>query len=156
MRIEIKEIKIFNFNEASKELKDKIIYNFSTIYDIYDACFSERVATLEKLAEILKGSLDYSLSCVPDRGECIKISPKYENLDFEALKDLDIDNCPLTGVCYDYDILKNVSDESTLNISLNNYITSIHDEFESMLEDDYLSEWCEASEYEFTEDGCIY
>lgn len=162
MRQVTKTIDLVTFNEASEELKDKIRENFATIYDIYDHCMNERIDTLKKVAKILNGSLEYSISCVPNRGEYIKIIPKNESLDFDSFwqvinQDKD---CPLTGVCYDHDILDQFTEytlnESKLQEVLNDYIDSIHNEYESMLEDDYLQELCKANEYEFTIDGEIY
>jgi hypothetical protein len=102
------------------------------------------------------------LSCVPDRGEFIKITPKNEKLNFKALwKVIDVEkDCPLTGVCYDHDIIDHLSEYNMtakgLNYALGIYIESIHSEYESMFEDGYLEDYCEANEYEFTEDGEIF
>lgn len=162
MRIETKQIKIFTFKEASQELKDKIRDHFSSDYDFYSHYMDERIETLKALASALDASLDYSLSCVPDRGEYIKFSPKNDELNLDSLKSLieKIDYFPLTGVCYDYDFLEHldVNDLSVdaLNNASNEFIRSIHNEYESMLTDENLEEHCECNGYEFTEDGRIY
>ena len=159
MKVIQKEIKIYKFNEASQELKDKIIYNFSTIYDLYDHCMDERIETLKKLAEVLQGDLDYSLSCVPDRGEFITI--KDGQRISETIRELIegdngyYDSCPLTGICYDDDLLEDLS-KYDIQTALNRYIVSIHDEYESMLKEEYINDLCEANDYEFTENGKIY
>jgi len=153
MREVTETIKLYKFSEASDELKDKIRDDFSS--DIYEHHMDERIATLKELAELLNGRLDHSLSCVPDSGEFITITPNYGDLNFEALKGLDLENCPLTGVCYDCDVLENLNANNLQDI-LNNYIDCIHNEYNSMLQDDYLSNLCEVNEYEFTDDGKIY
>ena len=162
MRIETKEIEIFTFSEASEELKEKIIESFHLHYDLYDHCMEERIDALVTLSKEIGGHLDYSLSCVPDRGEYIHIRPKYESLFWDRLKTLvlDIDDCPLTGVCYDYDLLsplvgKQLNTE-TLHDALYSYIQAIHAEYEAMLKEDYIADLCEANGYEFTSDGRIY
>ena len=43
-----------------------------------------------------------------------------------------------------------------LREALKKYIESIHREYEDMLSDEYLTDYCEANGYEFTEDGKIY
>jgi len=167
MRIEIKEIKIYTFKDAPKEVRGKIIEMFSNCPYHYEHHMSERIATLKKLAEVLEGDLDYSLSCVPDRGEYITIKPRenysYDDsiddhiLNYQALWDLiNVDKeCPLTGVCYDDDLLDDLS-KYGIQTALNNYIKSIHNEYEDMISEEYLSEHCEANGYEFNEDGNIY
>lgn len=162
MRTVTKKINVYKYNEANAELKEKIKNNFHLDGFLYECCMEERVETLKKLAEILDGDLDYSLSCVPDRSEFITISPKNEKLDFKALWEvIDVEkDCPLTGVCYDHDIIDHFSKYNMtvdgLNNALNIYIESIHSEYESMFEDEYLIDLCEANEYEFTEDGKIF
>jgi hypothetical protein len=85
MRIITKKINIYKFHEANDELKEKIKENFHLDGFLYEHNIKDRIETLKKLAEILDGNLDYSLSCVPDRGEFIKITPKNEKLNFKAL-----------------------------------------------------------------------
>lgn len=159
---QVTEIKtIYKFNTAPDKIKEKI-RDFLSV-DLYEHNMIERIETLKKVAEILNGKLDYSLSCVPDRGEFISIKPSnmYE-LDYTALWELiDVEkDCPLTGHCYDHGIIDQLTKysmtDNNLNNILNNYIKSIHDEFESMLKDEYLSELCEANEYEFYSNGTIY
>jgi len=158
----IEEIKLYTFEEASKPLRDKIRDDFNYNGDIYSHCMIERLHTLKEVACLLNAGLDYSISCVPDRGEYIRMNPKYEELDFQALWEaIDIEQaCPLTGVCYDHDIIDHLSkynlNVDALNNALDNYITSIHEEYESMLTDEYLLDHCEANNYEFTNNGKLY
>ena len=159
MRVITKEFNIYTFNDAPKEVKEKIIEMFRACPYHYQHHMDERIKTLKKLAEVLDGDLDYSLSCVPDRGEFIKIRPKYDELNFQALLESK-DDCPLTGVCYDDDILDCLKLQGYsiggLNSALNFYIKSIHDEYDDMVSEEYLKEHCEANEYEFNEDGNIH
>jgi len=153
-------IKVYTFEEASPELKEKIKDNFRYKYDLYEHCMSERIDTLEEFAKHIDCRLDYSISCVPDRGEFISVVPftSYHNT-YELLQELleEKKDCPLTGVCYDEDLReffkgKKINDE-TLRECFDSYIKSIHDEYESMFEDEYLNEHCEANGYEFNEKG---
>lgn len=154
-------IKIYTFKEASPELKDKIRDNFANHYDIYVHCMNERMDTLKSVAKVLDATVDYSLSTTPDRGEYIRFTPKYDDINFKALKKLvdTKEDCPLTGVCYDddfLDALNGIYDDDSLDVACCTFIASIHNEFESMLTDDCLADHCEANGYEFTENGEIY
>lgn len=163
MRIVTEIIEIYTFDDASPELRDKIRDYFHSDGYHYEHCMFERIDTLKKLAEILGGKLDYSLSCVPDRGEFIEIKPLYnEGLDFASLWEV-IDQekeCPLTGCYYDHDIIDQLTLHTMTNEGLQNaldsFIDDIHKEYEFMLTDEYLSDLCEANEYEFTIDGKLY
>ena len=162
MREVTEKFNVYSFKEASKELKEKIRDNIAQNWDLYDHHMNERIETLKKVAELLNAKLDYSISCVPDRGEYIKMTPIYSEFTFQEFWDaIDVDEaCPLTGVCYDHDIidcftLHNLN-SNTLKDSFNNFLKSIHDEYESMLQDDYLTDLCEANDYEFKEDGKLY
>lgn len=160
MRTITKEFQVYTFTEASKELKEKIRDYFYYEFDLYSHCMEERIDSLKKLADLLDGELDYSLSCVADQGEYIKITPKYDELSFDNLCGILGKSCPLTGMCYDHDLIDNLKEDnlnvSTLNLILNSYIDSIHTEYESMLTDEYLQDLCEANKYEFLENGKLY
>ena len=159
---QIKETRtIYKFGD-NKEVDEKIKDNIEYSWNLYEHNMIERIDTLKKLAELLGGNLDYSLSCVPDRGEFIKITPINDELNFKALWEaIDIEKeCPLTGVYYDHDIIDHLSKYNltieSLNNAFNNYIESIHDEYESMLTTEYLADMCEANDYEFEANGKLY
>lgn len=148
MRIENKEIRIYTFEEASTELRQKIKEVCFCDGWQFEHCFEDRINTLKVLARNLNLELDYCLSYVPDRGEYITFKG---NIDKNELKRLNKLDCPLTGYCYDHDAI-----EALLQNDMQKYIDSIHSEYESTLEDDYIMELCEANEYEFTENGKMY
>ena len=144
------------FDELAKEQQEKVVEQFSYDGSLYEHCMEERIATLKAFAEYIGGKLDYSLSCVPCRGEFIKIDHELTEKglklvlrDFATLKD----DCPLTGVCYDEDLRYHVKscDYSSegLRRALSKYIQDIHKEFEAMCTVEYIGELCEANEYEF-------
>jgi hypothetical protein len=162
MREVTEKFNVYKFNEADRELKDKIIEYLSSDSMLYDYIFQERQATLEEIAKLLDATLDFSYSVVPDRGEFIKFTPKYEELNFKAFWEV-IDQekeCPLTGCFYDHDFIDHLSGynltESALKKAGQEFIKSIHEEWESMLTDDYINDLCEANDYEFTNNGKIY
>lgn len=73
-----------------------------------------------------------------------------------------IENCPLTGVCYDYDFLQPIIDFirkpsakiDNTDLQLPDYETIAERDME--FDDDYIIENIEANDYEFNEDGTIY
>ena len=99
------------FNELDDKQKQTVVETFDNDGWMYEHCLIERIDTLKKLAEYLNGNLDYCISCVPDRGEFITIKPIDNELDFDSLWDvIDVEeDCPLTGVCYDHDIIDHLS-----------------------------------------------
>ena len=154
---------VYTFEEADKELRDRIRDDFHYNGDFGYFMLEERTATLKVIAKLLDGRLDYSISLSPDRGEYIRIKPIYdEGLNFAAFwSEINVDKeCPLTGCYYDHDIIDLLSGynltEKAIQAALNSYLDSIHEEYEAMLTDDYLLELCESNGYEFTIDGKIY
>ena len=150
---EVTEIKrVYKFETAPSEIKEKIRDYFYFNFDLYEHSMNDRIETLKALAKEIDARLDYSLSCVPDRGEFISF---YHDSDQINVDHLNADDCPLTGVCYDADVIEDIQKHG-INQAVTNYINSIHEEYRSMLEVDYLTELCEANGYEFTEDGKLY
>lgn len=162
MRTITKEFKVYTFKEATPQLRDKIRENFDSDGCLYEHSLIERIDTLKSIAILLHAKLDYSLSCVPDRGEFIHFTHEYDDLNFKALREVLIENkdCPLTGVCYDHDFLDHLNKDNlngdTLKMAGEYFIDSIHNEYKSMLSDEYLADHCEANNYEFTDNGEIY
>lgn len=82
----------------------------------------------------------------------------------KVFKTNNLDNCPLTGVCYDFDFLQPIIDflrnpdkhTTNLDLEIPSYEEIAEKDFEWMNTDEYISETIEANEYEFTEDGEIY
>lgn len=151
MREVTETFNVYTFETANDELREKIIDYFSGV-DLYDFCLEERVETLKALAKEIDAKLDYSLSCVPSRGEFISFYHDHDSINVDHLK---ADECPLTGCCYDQDLISDIQNHG-IDKAITNYINSIHDEYQSMLAAEYISELCESNDYEFTVDGKIY
>lgn len=161
MREVVEKFNVYTYETAPKDIQEKIREWIINNWDLYDHAMSERLNTLKEVASLLDARLDYSLSCVPARGEFIKFIPKYEELNFKPLKKV-IDqekDCPLTGWCYDHDFIDHLSKynfEGTLETACHEFIKSIHKEYEFMCTHEYIADLCKANEYEFTQDGKIY
>lgn len=163
MRTETVTRVIKSFDELTDDEKDKVIeVNFENAWH-FEHSLQERIETLEAFASRLGGKLDYSISCVPDRGEYIEI----ENTIYdEGARDIfqdrvrefieDEKDCPLTGVCYDEDLRDSLKkyypDFQCISYALKDYLNAIHKEYEYTLSHEYIGELCEANEYEFYTD----
>lgn len=113
-------------------------------HDLNQHSVDEVIDSLEALKEKIGGNLNYSISSVPDRGEFIR----FTDYDKEALCRLSADDCPLTGVCWDLDLIVGLR-----NGNPNKVLKYLHIDTEYRYSNDGLLELCEANEYEFTSDG---
>ena len=116
----------------------------SNWHDLNQHSVNEFIDSLKGLQKEIGGQLDFGISAVPDRGEHITL----KGYNKEALNRLDKEDCPLTGVCWDYDII-----EAFQNGYPNNALNSLHKDTEYIYSDEGLTELCEANEYEFYENG---
>jgi len=64
------------------------------------------------------------------------------------LKELSEDDCVLTGVCWDIDII-----QALKKGNLSSAMKSLHSDTEYLYSDEGLKELCEANEYHFTAEG---
>lgn len=116
-------------------------------HDLGDFTLELMTDSLNALAYEIGGNLDYSLSIVPDRGEFVKITGDRE----ESLKSLyeKRDSCPLTGCCYDVDVIEGLFNDELESTVLD----TLHKEGDYIYSDEGLLNLCQANEYEFTENG---
>tara|TARA_R110002073_G_scaffold335840_1_gene529187 strand:+ start:1172 stop:1606 length:435 start_codon:yes stop_codon:yes gene_type:complete len=115
--------------------------------DLNQHSVEEVVDSLKALQAIIGGELDYSISQVPDRGEHIT----FTNYDRDALCRLSADDLPLTGVCWDHQVITGLREYNPERV-----LKSLHDDTEYVYSDEGLKELCESNGYEFTETGSIF
>ena len=107
----------------------------------------EIIDSLKALQEIIGGDFDYSISAVPDRGEYIR----FKGYDHEELCRISAGDYPLTGVCWDMDVITGLREGNPEKV-----LESFHSDTEYVYSDEGLLEMCEANEYEFDEEGnCV-
>jgi len=116
-------------------------------HDLNQHSVDEVIESLKALQAIIGGELDYAISQVPDRGEDIT----FTNYDRDALCRLSADDLPLTGVCWDYEVITGLREYNPERV-----LKSLHDDTEYIYSDEGLKELCEANGYEFTETGRIF
>jgi len=110
-------------------------------FDVYDLILS-----LEGLKNEVGGDLHFSISCPRSYDSFIRLS----EYDEEALRDLNAEECPLTGCFWDIEVIEALKEGSFENV------WQILDEtYEYRYSDEGLAELCRSNEYEFYEDGSI-
>ena len=116
-------------------------------YDLNEYSVMEVADSLKALQEEIGGDLDYAISSVPDRGEFIR----FTDYDREALCRLSADDCSLTGVYWDYDVIKGLRIGDPTQV-----LSTLHQDTKYCYSDEGLYDLCEANQYEFTEEGNIF
>jgi len=139
-------IKIYTIDEHPNKDKcyDWIRDNW---HDLNQHSVEEVIESLKALEKEIGGSIDYSISQVPDRGEYIRLTGNYNR---EALCRLSAEDLPLTGTWSDYDVIVGMRTEDPEKV-----LTALHADTEHQYSDEGLFEMCEANEYEFYENGKV-
>jgi len=143
------EVTLKAFTIESHPNKDAVLnWVRDNWHDLADVDIDDVVASLKALAEHVKGHLDYSVSCVPDRGEFVRLT----EFDPELLKSLDAESCPLTGTWSDYCVIKSAQHDELESVVL----SVCHDCGEFRYSDEGISEFLEANSLWFLEDGRFF
>ena len=100
-----------------------------------------------RVSKEIGGTYDYSICQVPARGEHIT----FKDYSQEDLCRLSADDCPLTGVCWDADLIVGLREGNPSKV-----LDAIHTDTEYQYSTEALIEMCEANEYEFNEDGSVF
>ena len=141
------ELKVYTINEHPD--KDKCFHWIrNNWYDLNNHSVQEVVASLKGLQVVIGGDLDYSISSSPCRGEYVKFKDYEEDL----LNELDANELPLTGVCWDGDLIESMQKDGDAY----GVLEALHQDTEYLYSDEGLQELCEANDYEFTEEGEVY
>lgn len=104
----------------------------------------------DSIADVLHDVLDYHIT------EIKKSKDEYLNQYRKgSLSVLDKDNCPLTGVCYDYDFLQiDHNNCDSVENEVNKVFMSLKkSEKKNVFSDEYVTDFCEGNEIYFLENG---
>jgi len=142
----ILEIKVYKIDEHPDKEKcfEWIRENWT---DLNQHSVEEIIKSIEVLSGKIGGTFDYSIGQNPDRGEHIT----FKDYDHETLCYLSAGDCPLTGVCWDIDLIVGLREGNTKKS-----IDSLHKDTEYIYSNEGLTELCEANDYEFNEDGSFF
>ena len=113
-------------------------------HDLNEHSVNELEESIKALAKIIGGTYDYSISQVPSIGEHIT----FKDYDHEELCRLSADDCPLTGVCWDIDLIVGLREGNPRKA-----LDILHKDTEYVYSEEGLFELCQANGYEFKEDG---
>ncbi len=113
-------------------------------HDLNQHSVEEVMDSLKALQKEIGGEFDYSISQVPDRGEHVT----FTDYDRDALCRLSADDLPLTGVCWDYEVIYGLRTRDMRYL-----FNALHYDTEHIYSDEGLEELCEANGYEFDTKG---
>jgi hypothetical protein len=113
-------------------------------YDLNEYDIEELIESLKQLAKITGGTLDYTISLTSDPSDYITIS----NYDKDILYRLSVDDYPLTGVYWDFYVIK-----ALRNRNFNEVLKTLYENTDYAYSDEGLFEHFTCNEYEFTEEG---
>ena len=138
------ETKVYTINEHPDKEKcfEWIRNNWWTTLNQHSV--DEVQESIKALSARIGGTFDYAISQSPDQGEFIY----FEDYDKEELFSLNADDCPLTGVYWDIDLINGLKEGDAERV-----LDSLHADTEYHYSNEGLQEFCEANEYEFDEDG---
>jgi hypothetical protein len=139
------ETKVYTIDEHPNKQKcfDWIRDNW---HDLSQFHIDEIINTMKAIQNLIGGEIQYSISAVGDRGEFIS----WKDYDKKALKNIKGEELPISGICYEHDII-----EALKNDKLESILYIIHNETEYIYSDNALEEMCLSNEYEFKENGAI-
>jgi hypothetical protein len=106
----------------------------------------ELVCSIKRLSEVIGGTVDWSISHGPDRGEHIT----FKDYDEELLAGLVADDCPLTGCFWDIELIVALRDKD-----MGVVLDTLHKSIDYLYTDEALTEMCEVNECEFYIGGKI-
>jgi hypothetical protein len=137
------ETKVYTIEEHPNKEKcfDWIRNNW---YDLNQHAVDDVINSLKSLKEKIGGELNYAISSVPDRDEHIT----FKDYDHEKLCRLSAEDCPLTGLYWDIDLIVGIREGK-----IDKVLNSLHSATEYQYSDEGLFELCVANEYEFKENG---
>jgi|11BtaG_2_1085332.scaffolds.fasta_scaffold03427_14 hypothetical protein len=141
------KLKVYAINEHPN--KDKCFdWIRNNLYDLNSYSAQEVMDSLKGLHDVIGGDLDFSISSSPCRGEYIK----FKDYDEDLLNELDANELPLTGVCWDGYLIESMQKDGDAY----GVLRALHQDTEYLYSDEGLQEFCEANDYEFTEEGEVY
>jgi len=117
-------------------------------HDLGEHTVQEMVDSLKALADHVGGTLDYSISLFPDRREFVRITGGNRS----RIKDLNANDYPLTGNCFDHIVINGYREGSIEYRAL----SVLHSEGEYIYSDMGIYDYIECNEYYFKLDGEFY
>ena len=139
----ILETKIYTIDEHPNKVLcfDYIRNNW---HDLNEHSVDEVAESIIALSKVIGGSYDYLIGQFPSRGEFIS----FYDYDKEQLMKLNAEECSLTGVTWDIDLINGMQKGDN-----NKVLKGLHNSSEYIYSNEGLLELCDANDYEFNEKG---
>jgi len=115
-------------------------------HDLNQYSVDEVAESITALSKVIGGSYDYSIGQFQDRGEFIS----FYDYDKEELIKLNADDCPLTGLTWDIDLIHGMQKDDK-----NRVLRALHNDSRYVYSNEGLLELCFANDYEFNEQGKV-
>lgn len=169
-------INLYKLNELPEDVQEKVISNWRYNDEFYNG--QEIVESLKAFCDYFGIKLkDYSLG---GRGEYIHIDssldPDIEDMEYIRLYKYLVNNynlqdiadrCLISGMCYDYDLLKPLLDftkrpvkgynlDDLFKLCIESIISVYNEELDYWYSEESIKEDIEANDYDFTENGELY
>lgn len=113
-------------------------------HDLNQHGVDEVIDSINALVNKIGGSVSYSIGQSPDRSEHIY----FKDYNHEELARLNAGDCPLTGCCWDCDLIVGLREGNPTKV-----LSHLHADTDYAYSDEGLFDFCEANGYEFDEDG---
>ena len=117
-------------------------------HDLGEHNLHEMVGSLKALADHVGGILDYSIGVFPDRDEFVRITGGNRS----CLKGIKSEECPFTGVCYDYEVIEGYRGEN-LEVKV---LEVLREEGEYIYSNEGIHEMVLCNDYYFKSNGEFY
>jgi hypothetical protein len=145
MRIICKNVYLINEHPNKEKCFEWIRENW---HDLNHHSLQEFAESLKALWEKVGGELKWSIGTVPDRGQFISLA----DYNIDKMRELfdQIDELPLTGVCWDHAIIENAYYNQ-----IGHSLAALHSDTEHVYSNDGLFDLCISNDYEFYENGEI-
>ena len=138
-------------------------------HDLGDHVFEEVEKSMKAVSSALDCDLVFTVSSVADRNESVKLNSRYSESEHELIATSTLakitkfsGECYYTGVVYDclleqaledWDIQKPISLKQLNDLLEPVVLSCVHNEVESLYEDEQIKNLCEANDYFFTLQG---
>jgi len=140
------EIKVYTIDDhPNKELCFEWIND--NWHDLNEFSVSDLVNSIQALSKEIGGTVNWSISQTPDRGEHIT----FRDYDEEILNELKAEDLPLTGVCWDHDVIEGLQENDMKKV-----LDVLHKDTEYVYSNIGLTEHCQCNNYEFNENGSFH
>jgi len=113
-------------------------------HDLNQHSISDLIKSLRALCKKVGGTFDYSIGANPCQGEFIA----FNGYDKSILAELKKDDLPLTGVCWDFDVIEGLRKNDFTEV-----FEALHQETEYRYSDEGLTDCIEANNCEFYDCG---